>query len=273
MISPLSFYEFYHSERENSHPRGWDEIEPQNYMIWLNHIINMFRAYKFRMYPDDEQKAHIEKHIGSCRFEWNHFLGMQNKQYTETGGGMGYKGMATLLQSLKGEKEWLRETNSQSLQATLHNLDTAFRSFFRHNTDYPAFRSKKDNRYFIVPPGFKTKGNKLIIPKFVEGIEYRDKPIIPDTIKQVVITKDVERYYASIQYELNEDIPAGKGTIGIDMGIKAFLTTSDGLQIEPLNALRKGGKRLKREQRRLSRKKKGSENRKKQIVKLQKIHQ
>ena len=107
----------------------------------------------------------------------------------------------------------------------------------------------------------------------MEGIEYRDRTAISEKIKQIVVTRDVSRYCASIQYELNEDLSTGKGTIGIDMGLMAFLTTSDGLQIFPMNALRKAEKKLKREQRRLSGKRKGLENRKKQIIKVQKIHQ
>jgi hypothetical protein len=73
----------------------------------------------------------------------------------------------------------------------------AFRSFFRHNTDYPTFRSKKDNQYFIVPSGFKVKKNRLIIPKFMDGIVYRDESSIPENIKQIVVTGDVERYYCT----------------------------------------------------------------------------
>ncbi|WP_077076055.1 RNA-guided endonuclease InsQ/TnpB family protein [Cuniculiplasma divulgatum] len=107
----------------------------------------------------------------------------------------------------------------------------------------------------------------------MEGIEYRGESTIPSNIKQVVVTKDVNRYYASIQYESEEELPKGTGITGIDMGIRAFLTTSDGLQIESLNALRKNEKKLKREQRRLSRKRKGSKNRKKQIAKVQKLNQ
>ena len=177
-----------------------------------------------------------------------------------------------MLTVLKKEVTWLNEINSQSLQHSLVKLDMAFKSFFKHNTDYPTFMSRKDNQYFIIPSGFRVDGNKLIIPKFMEGIEYRDSSAIPENIKQVIVTRNVNRYHASIQYEIDEDMSAGKGTIGIDMGIKAFLTASDGLQVEPLNALRKAEKRLKREQGRLSRKKKGSRNRKKQIVKVQKVH-
>jgi putative transposase len=99
-----------------------------------------------------------------------------------------------------------------------------------------------------------------------------DKSTIPENIKQIVVTKDVDRYYASIQYESPEQPKKGEGVVGIDMGIKHFLTISNGIAIEPINIYKKYEKKLKREHRRLSRKKKGSKNRKKQILKLEKIY-
>ncbi len=216
----------------------------------------------------------MERHFGACRFVYNHFLEARTKYYAESKAqGLNYFKACKMLTELKKEYPWLYEISNPSLQQSLRKLDNAFTAFFRKNNDYPNFRSRKDNQYFIVPSGFRVDGNKLIIPKFMEGMEYRDKKAIPGKIKQIVVSRDVSRYYASIQYETEEELPKGNAVIGIDMGIRAFLTASDGLQVEPLNALRKAEKKLKREQGRLSRRKKGSENRKKQIVKVQKIYQ
>ena len=230
-----------------------------------------------RLYPNEEQKILLEKHFGSCRFVWNHFLEVRNKYHAEHRDdkkrGLTAFDTMKMLTALKKDVTWLNENNSQSLQHSLVKLDMAFKSFFRHNTDYPNFRSKKDNQYFIVTSGFKVDGNKLIIPKFLDGIEYRDKSSIPEKIRQIIITRDVQRYYASIQYETTGETSKGNGTIGIDIGIKHFATTSDGLQVEPLNSMGKHEKRLKRQQKKLSRKKKGSKNRIKQIVRVRKIHQ
>ena len=237
----------------------------------------MIKTLKVRLYPSNQQKILLEKHFGSCRFVYNHFLDIRNKYYAEHRSdkkkGLSAFDTMKMLTQLKKETIWLNEANSQSLQHSLVELDKAFKSFFKHNASYPNFRSKKDNQYFIVPSGFKVKGTRLVIPKFVEGIEYRDESVIPDKIKQIVVTRDVDRYYASVQYESDESLQKGKGTVGIDMGIRSFATLSDGLQIEPLNALRKTEIRLKRQQKKLSRKEKGSENRKKQIVRVQKVHQ
>ncbi len=237
----------------------------------------MIKSLKVCLYPSEKQKVLLERHFGACRFVYNHFLEVRTKYYAESKAQgkaqwLNYFKTCKMLTELKKEYAWLYEISNPSLQQSLRKLDNAFTAFFRKNSDYPKFRSRKDNQYFIVPSGFKTDGSKIIIPKFMEGIRYRDKSNVPGHIKQIIVTRDVDRYYASIQYELNEDVSTGKGTIGVDMGVKAFITTSDGLQVEPLNALRKAEKKLKREQRRLSGKKKGSENRKKQIVKVQKVH-
>ena len=233
----------------------------------------MIKTLKVRLYPNDEQQVLLEKHFGSCRFVFNHFLDFRSKYYVENKKGLTAFDTMKILTSLKKELVWLNEVNSQSLQHSLITLDKAFKSFFKHNSAYPKYRSKKNNQYFIVPSGSKTIKNRLVLPKFKEGIVFRDKSEIPKEIKQIVVTKDVERYYASIQYESNEELQKGNGIAGIDMGIKAFLTTSGGMQIESLNALKTKEKRLIRQQKKLSRKKKGSENRKKQVVRIQKIHQ
>ena len=240
----------------------------------------MIKTLKVRLYPNEQQKILLEKHFGSCRFVYNHFLEVRTKYYAESKAqgkaqGLNYFKTCEMLTKLKKEKEylWLYEVSNHSLQWSLRKLDNAFTAFFRKNANYPNFRSKKDNQYFIVPAGFKADADRLMIPKFKEGIRYRDKKPIPSGIKQVVITREVDRYYASIQYESDEKLGKGNGVIGIDLGVKHFLTTSDGLQVEPLDIARKMEKKLKKEHRRLSRKKKGSENRKKQIVKLEKVYQ
>jgi len=147
----------------------------------------MIKALKVRLYPDGDQKVLLEKHFGSCRFVWNHFLEARNKYHAEHKNdkkkGLSAFDTMKMLTTLKKETTWLNETNSQSLQHSLVKLDSAFKSFFKHDTAYPTFKSKKDKQYFIVPSGFKAVGNTLIIPKFTEGIEYRDKSTIPENIK------------------------------------------------------------------------------------------
>jgi len=171
--------------------------------------INMMKALKVRLYPNESQKILLEKHFGASRFVWNHFLQKRTEYYAESkkhgsAQGLNYFKTCKMLTELKKEKDWLYEVSNPSLQQTLRKLDNAFTAFFRKNSDYPNFRSKKGNQYFVIPENARAEGRKLIIPKFMEGIEIKDKHEMPESIKQVVVTREVERYYASIYYESDE---------------------------------------------------------------------
>ncbi len=224
----------------------------------------MFKACKFRLYPDEEQQLLLEKHIGSCRFVWNHFLDSRNKRYVETGKGMSYKDASVLLHALKEEREWLNEVNSQSLQQELMHLDSAFHGFFRKVSGYPAFRKKRNGGSFTVPQHFTIKDNHLTIPKFKNPLRLFMHRNIEGEMRSLTISKTPSgKYYASILAETGKKIPGpvrieACTSIGIDVGIKVFLTTSDGLQIDNPKNLKKSEKKLALLQKRLSRKQKGS---------------
>jgi putative transposase len=239
----------------------------------------VFTAYKFRIYPDDEQKLLIEKHIGSCRFVWNHFLDFRNKRYVETGKGMSYRDMSVLLPALKEEKEWLNDVSSQSLQQELMHLDSAFHGFFKKIGKYPAFKKKKNGGSFSVPQHFTINGNHLAIPKFKNPLRLFMHRNIEGEMRSLTISKAPSgKYYASILAETGIKIAeplkieAGRST-GIDVGITAFLTTSDGMQIHNPKNLKKSEKKLAILQKRLSRKQKGSKNRNKAGVKVAKAQE
>jgi len=139
----------------------------------------MIKALKVRSYPNYEQEAPLGGHLGACRFVWNLFLEALDKYHAdnwnnERKGLMALDTMKPPAQ-LKEEMVWLYEINFQGLQRSLMELDRAFRSFFKHNAHHPKFISKKDKQHFIMPAGFNVEGNGLIIPKFNEGIIYRDK--------------------------------------------------------------------------------------------------
>ena len=239
----------------------------------------MFKAYKFRLYPDKEQQILLEKHFGSCRFVWNYFLDLRNTQYVETGKGMSYKSMQSLLPSLKKENEWLKDINAQSLQVVLQNLDTAFSRFFRNIAGYPTFKKKKTGGSFTVPQHFTVNDNHLAIPKFKNPLRLFMHRNIEGEMRSLTISKTPSgKYYASILAETGIKIPepvkieAGTST-GIDVGITVFLTTSDGMHIHNPKNLKKSEKKLAILQKRLSRKQKGSKNRNKAGVKVAKAQE
>ncbi|MGC8670370.1 MAG: RNA-guided endonuclease InsQ/TnpB family protein [Thermoprotei archaeon] len=118
----------------------------------------MLKTLKVRLYPTDDQRVLLEKHFGACRFIWNHFLEVRTKCYAEHKGDK-KKGLTPfetlrMLTEMKKELPWPNEVNSQSLRQSLRRLDIAFRAFFKHDADYPNFKSKKRDQYFIVPQNF-----------------------------------------------------------------------------------------------------------------------
>ncbi len=221
------------------------------------------------------------KHFGSCRYVWNYFLDLRNRKYVETGKGMSYKDMSFELKLLKRteDHEWLKEVNSQSLQQSLMHLDTAFERFFKHLSRYPNFMKKSNRQSFNVPQHFSVIGNKLYIPKFGDSIRIFRHRDFNGEIRNITISQIPSgKYFVSILVHENDTENERKKitketAIGIDVGLKNFLTTSDTLKIETPAYLRKSEKRLRKAQKRLSQKKKGSSNRNKQRIRVARIHE
>lgn len=242
-------------------------------------VIN--KSYKIRLYPNKEQKILLEKHFGCVRFVYNHFLNVRNIEYKTNKVNMSYYDTANELSVLKNKEEFifLNEVNSQSLQWSLRFLDIAFRNFFRGQTKFPNFKKKTNNQSFKVPVNstFKLKNNKLIIPKFKEGINFRGKLELDDLVKfnSVNVSKTPSgKYYATLQGEFNYNpLEQNDNQIGIDLGIKEFLITDNGIKIDNPKYLKKSLKKLKYEQKQLSKKNKGSNNRNKQRILVSLIHE
>ncbi len=241
----------------------------------------MITTTKIKLYPNADQKILLEKHFGSCRFVYNHFLKERDEYYVThrdaKKSSLSYIDTAKILTKLKKEYPWLYEINSQSLQMSLRILDNAFKNFFHKNTDHPKFRKKDENDYFAVPQHIIIERNIIRFPKFNEGIYFKgqkEKLKEVKKVNQIVITKDAGDYFCSIYYEIDTELPkkkepSPKNTIGIDVGLMKFATLSDGIIVENPRQSKKEEKRIKRLQRQLSKKKKGSKNFKKQKIKIQ----
>lgn len=242
-------------------------------------IIN--KSYKIRLYPNEEQKILLGKHFGCVRFVYNHFLNVRNIEYKTNKVNMSYYDTANELSILKTNDEFtfLNEINSQSLQWSLRFLDIAFRNFFRGQSKFPNFKKKSNNQSFKVPVNstFKLKNNKVIVPKFKEGINFRGKLELDNLVKfnSVNISKTPSgKYYATLQGEFNYNpIDQNNNKVGIDLGIKEFLITNTGIKIDNPKYLKKSLKKLKYEQKQLSKKNKGSNNRNKQRIIVSLIHE
>lgn len=218
----------------------------------------MLKAYKYRIYPTKEQTELINKHIGSVRFLYN--LALETKQiaYASKKINLTRYDLQKQLKDLKNECEWLKEVNSQSLQVALMNLDAAYLKFFKGQNSFPNFKKKSNGGSFNVPQNVLLENNKLIIPKFKNGIEIVLHRHIKGTIRQATISRTpTGKYFVSILCETGEIIPKKalikeNTTVGIDLGIKTYLVASDGKEFDNPKFLRKAQSRLKFVQRKYS---------------------
>jgi len=233
-------------------------------------------TYKFRIYPDKETTELLIKWFGCSRYIWNWGLDRKIQYYKETGKTLSYLQLAKELTLLKREHNWLKEAPSQPLQQVLKQLEMAFVKFFERKSGYPKFKSKKNSTQSLqIPQGFKIVDNKLYLPKL------RKRPIkiklhrkIKGNIKRIVISMNkIEQFFVSIITDYTpQKLPRSNRKIGIDLGLKHFLITSDGRKIPLPKWFKKTENLIKRIQRRLSRKQKGSKRYKKirrRLAKLQ----
>lgn len=235
------------------------------------------KSFKFRIYPTKEQESLLGKHFGHCRFVFNRFLNERKEKYLNEKTSLNYYDNARTLTELKKDEEfvWLKEVNSQSLQASIRNLDIAYKNFFNKQNKFPRFKSKYDRQSFKVPQNVLIEDGKLVIPKFKEGIKLNlhrkmeGKPLFATISKSVT-----GNYYVSITCEV-EYLPFEKTnkSVGIDTGIKELAILSDGSSYENIKSLKTNLKKLKYEQRQLSKKTKGSQSRNKQKRKLALVHE
>ena len=237
----------------------------------------IFKSFKFRIYPNKEQEILLTKHFGACRFVFNHYLNKRKETYLEDKKSLNYYDNANDLTQLKKNDDyiWLKEINSQSLQSSLRNLDSSYMRFFRKQSKFPRFKSKYDRQSFKIPQFVKLKNNELIIPKFKGGIKINLHREINGEILFATISKSTTgKYYVSITCEVqHQPYEKTNSKVGIDTGIKDLAILSDGTTYENIKTLKSNLKKLKFEQRQLSKKVKGSSSRDKQRKKLAILHE
>ena len=228
------------------------------------------KAYKYRIYPNGEQKVLIEKHFGCARFTYNWALALQQKYYDEHKKSLSRKDIQDQLVSMKKQEQysWLNEVNSQTLLSGLLHVYTAFGNFFKGRAKFPKFKSKKiPQRSYQCPQHGSVDFEKgtLNLPK-LKGIKAVFSRQFDGKIKTVTISKTATgKYYASILVETNQakvtaSIIEADKTIGIDLGLNHLLIQSDGQKIENPKYLRQAQNGLAIQQKIFARKKKESKN-------------
>ena len=241
-------------------------------MITLTHkaVMLMYKAYKFRLYPNDIQTELINKILGCSRYTYNHYLDkMINNGYTTS-----YNNIKDFSNTLRYEASFLQEIDNIIIHKSLYNLDDAFKRNFNQISGYPKFKSKYKRNSYNTPATYTgsscnieldLKLKKLKLPQldWIKVRGYKNIKTINGKIRNATISKEpTGKYYVSILYEMYEKIPGStpQSIVGIDLGVKKLLTLSDGITYDNNKYIDKYQKRIKRKQRELSRKEKGSKN-------------
>lgn len=240
------------------------------------------KAYKFRLYPNNTQKIALANHFGCNRYIYNWALNNSNQKYQKDKTTFKKYDLIKGITQLKKQEntKWLNEVNSQTLQQAIINLDKAFTSFFKKKAKFPKFKNKTNNQSFQVPQNLKINSHNstITLPKIKGEIKTVFHRTFEGKVKTCTISKNTaDQYFISILVETKDKPqkpkkPNKKKAIGIDLGIKEFLITSNGEKVKNPKYLEKSQKRLSKLNRDLSRKKKGSNNRVKARKRLAKAH-
>ena len=239
----------------------------------------MLLAHKIEIRPTPEQEQFFEQSCGSSRHLWNnmvaHFSNKENK--------FSKKSAREFYYNSRNEFTWYNELSTEIFQATIGNLENAFTRFFKSKEGFPKFKKKgiKDSFNITQAPKFSVVGRELRIEKFNKGkklppISLREKLRFTGKPKQLTISKSGGKWFASVLVEVasgyNLKQPTSNKHIGIDLGIKTLITTSEGVSIGKSNRLSRQLSKLAKLQQRFAKQKKGSNHRAKTKQKISKLH-
>lgn len=238
----------------------------------------MQKGVKFRIYPNREQQNLINQTLGCCRLIYNKGLAVRNEAF-ENGSKVGYSQTSAMLTELKKCEDFafLKAVDSIALQQSLRDLDRGFVNFFQKRAAHPTFKSKHNRHqsYRTVNQGdnIRIVGKYIKLPKL--GFVKIRQSMEVGKIKNVTIEHTpTGKYFAVLNVEFEpQPMPNNGSCIGIDVGIKSFYSDSNGNVVSNPKYLEKSMRKLIREQRKLSRKQKGSNNRNKQRVKVALVHE
>lgn len=237
----------------------------------------MIRGFKYRFYPTPKQEVLLARTFGSVRYVYNWALALRSQAWYEDQKRINYATTSTELTNLKRKPEttWLNEISSVPTQQCLRHLQTAFVNFWEKRTSYPSFKRKHGPQSAeFTRSAFQWDGTTLTLSKIGRlKIKWSRKfTAEPSTV--TVSRTPAGRYY--VTFRVDEPLlkmPKAKAAIGIDLGLTAFATASNGSKFHAPRPLRREMEQLKRAQKTLSRKKKGSKNRDKARVQAARIHQ
>jgi len=236
------------------------------------------RTYRFRLYPNREQRQVLARTFGCSRFVYNWALRRRSDEYHTAGKSLSFAQLSRDLTALKKdeETEWLGEVSAVTLQQSLRNLDTSFTNFFEGRAQYPRFKSKKRSKQAAryVGTAFAVKEGKLQLAKVPGRVRVRWSRELPSEPTSCTVTLDPSgRYHVSFACaERIEPLPTTTKSVGLDLGLTHFVTTSDGEKVDNPRHFEQTYRKLRRAQKKLARKVKGSNGREKQRRKVARLH-
>ena len=241
----------------------------------------MLKAYKYRIYPNNEQKIQIAKTFGCCRFVYNQTLAYRKEAYEKEKKSASKTDCNNYCnRELKKEYEWLKEVDKFALTNAIYNMDAAYQKFFKEHTGYPKFKRKHDNHKSYTT-NF-TNGNitadfghgKIKLPKLKEVKAELHREFMGKIKSATVSQTPSGKYYVSVLVETeHKELPHTRHNIGLDLGIKDLCITSDGEKYKNPKTIKIYEKKLVKLQRQLSHKEKWSNNYYKQKKKIALCHE
>ena len=234
------------------------------------------KTFRFALRPTNNQENLFKQFAGACRFVYNRALDIEISRHAAGEKHLGFVGTANLLPVWKKDQDtgWLSKIPSQTLQQSLKDLDRAYRNFFEKRSSFPVFHKRGKNDSFRFPQGVQLDeaNSRIRFPK-VGWVRYRNSRNVLGTIKNVTVRRSGEKWFVSIQTQMLAETPThpSPSIVGVDLGVARFATLSSGIVFKALDFHKEEAK-LKRLQRALARKKKGSKNRAKARKRLSAVH-
>ena len=248
----------------------------------------MLRAIKVRLYPNKEQEQELNKVLGAYRFVYNYMLAKKQSAYETDKTNLSAAYLSKWFHGvlLKDEQyAWLREQNTKVMNQAIRQMDDAYQRFFKQHNGFPKFKSKKDNQSALFPRGAVSKRNTfetqcITLTTSIQNLKFSCSDIYhsllrkyKDNIRSATLLKTKGGgFFLSILIDIPESelVKFNKTDkqVGIDLGVKDFVITSDGVMFENKHFFKSEERKISKLQRQLSRKVKGSNNRDKQRIRL-----
>jgi putative transposase len=254
-----------------------------NNIFCILDAMTIVKTYRFKLKPTRAQEQIFAEWLGSCRFVYNLCLEYRQLMYKQWQKSVSKNELQKQVKELVSEVEWLKSFHSQALEDVTDRLEKTYDRFFKSHrngggADFPKFAKRLQYRSFSFKQGVQRRAHdserigKVYLPKIGDVAYIKSREFVGN-IKRTSIIKEADGWYIAFSVEIaQEPLPRAANHVGIDVGLESFATLSTGEKIAPPQALRRCEHRLKLLQRAVSRKSRGSNNRKKAVERLAKEH-